>query len=80
MVFANNELRQKLNKLTHWRIFKEMLKQMFHAKVTKGLKKVVLDAPLLFETKVLEHFCYPIIAVYIEDESLQITRLIERNP
>ena len=24
----------------------------------------MLDAPLLFETKILEYFCYPIVVVY----------------
>lgn len=40
---------------------------------------MVLDAPLLFETKILEYFCYPIITVYCEDGSTQLRRLMERN-
>ena len=39
----------------------------------------MLDAPTLFESKILEHFCYPIVVVYIEDEELQLDRLMMRN-
>jgi dephospho-CoA kinase len=41
---------------------------------------VVLDVPLLYETKILEYFCYPIIVVYCEDVQIQAKRLIERSP
>lgn len=40
---------------------------------------IVLDAPLLFETKILEYFCYPIIVVSCDDSQKQVQRLIERN-
>lgn len=40
---------------------------------------VVLDAPLLFESKILEWFCYPIVVVSISDKNKQRDRLIARN-
>ena len=40
---------------------------------------VVLDAPLLFETRILEYFCYPNIVVYCDNTSEQLKRLMERN-
>jgi len=80
MVFESHEKRKKLNGITHWRIFREMLNQIFHHKVRQGNKKVVLDAPLLFETNILEHICHPIITVFIGDEQMQIERLLARNP
>ena len=40
---------------------------------------MILDAPILFETKVLEHICHPIIVVSIRDEALQRKRLMGRN-
>jgi dephospho-CoA kinase len=40
---------------------------------------VCLDAPLLFETKVLEHICYPIIVVHLNDEIEVKMRLMHRN-
>ena len=51
---------------------------MYH-RVIKRSSKVILDAPLLFESKILEHLCAPIICVYVEDEELQIKRFMERN-
>ena len=66
--------------MTHWRIFKEIFWQMFYWRVLRNYNKVILDAPLLFETKILEYFCMPIITVTIGDEKEQIKRLRERNP
>ncbi len=39
----------------------------------------MLDAPLLFESKILEWFCYPIVVVSISDKNKQRDRLIARN-
>ena len=68
IVFADKQARAKLNKHTHGRIFREILRQIWTHKVWSGNKKVILDAPLLFESKILEHFCFPIMCVYISDE------------
>lgn len=53
--------------MTHPAIFKSILWQIFDLKILKSKRTVVLDAPLLFESKILEYFCYPIIVVYIQD-------------
>ena len=45
----------------------EILRQIFEYRVIKGELLVVLDAPLLFESKILEWFCFPILVVTIED-------------
>ena len=39
----------------------------------------MLDAPLLFETKILEHLCFPIIVIAILDENKLRKRLMERD-
>ena len=39
---------------------------------------VVMDAPLLYETRLLEYFCYPILVVYT-DSNTQLDRLMGRN-
>lgn len=39
----------------------------------------MLDAPLLFESKILEYFCYPIVVVFCDDSQKQVRRLMERN-
>ena len=80
IVFNSAEKRRRLGSLTNWRIFREMVKQIFKYRVMDGERYVVLDAPTLFETKVLEYFCCPIVVVYIEDEELQLKRLMMRNP
>lgn len=40
---------------------------------------MILDAPTLYETKILEYMCYPIIVVFIDDDEKQINRLMARN-
>ena len=78
-MFSDREKRRRLEKITNWRIFLEMMWQIFHAKVLRGERHVILDAPTLFETKILENFCYPIVVVWIDDEEKQLERLMLRN-
>jgi dephospho-CoA kinase len=40
---------------------------LFKLKFFQRKPLVVLDAPLLFESKILEWVCYPIVVVYIDD-------------
>mmetsp|Transcript_5086 Transcript_5086/g.6490 ORF Transcript_5086/g.6490 Transcript_5086/m.6490 type:complete len:127 (+) Transcript_5086:363-743(+) len=79
VIFADSDKRRKLNKLTHTKIFKSIIWQIFDLRVLKRKQLVVLDAPLLFETKVLEYLCYPIIVVWIESLEEQMARLMKRN-
>ena len=60
-------------------IFFEILRQIFRLKVLKGEQLVVLDAPLLFESKVLEYLCHPIVVDAVTDKEKQRGRLISRN-
>ena len=64
-------MRSKLNKITSPIIFWNILTQLIRYRL-KGCKIVVVDAPILFETKVLEYLVYPIITVHISDEHLWI--------
>lgn len=79
LIFSNAERRQRLNKLSHPRIFKQIIKEVWRMKFVEKCPMLVLDAPLLFETKILEYFCFPIIVVYIEDRQTQVKRLMDRN-
>ena len=45
----------------------------------KGSRFVVLDAPLLFESKILEYLCFPIVVIAILDEGKLRTRLMARD-
>ena len=61
--------------MTHWRIFLQIMKNISYHRLFEN-NKIVMDAPLLFETKFLEHFCNPIITVHVPDKQEQINRLI----
>ncbi len=52
-----------MERISHPRIFRRIFVQLFKLKFFEKKSLVVLDAPLLFETKILEHFCYPILVV-----------------
>jgi dephospho-CoA kinase len=54
-----------------WRICSEI-----YGVIRKDNKLVMIDAPILFETKVLEYICYPIIVVGCPLET-QVKRLVE---
>ena len=55
------------------------MKDISYNRLFNNKNKIVLDAPLLFETKFLEYFCNPIITVYVPDNQVQINRIIQRN-
>ncbi|XP_065363419.1 dephospho-CoA kinase [Calliphora vicina] len=76
-IFADKELRGKLNKITHPVIHRTIFKEVFKHFVT-GKAWIVLDLPLLFETGLLMDFIHKIICVTCEPE-LQLKRLISRN-
>ena len=67
VIFENKEKRQLLNRLTHPRITKGLILEVLRLKLLERKKLVVIDAPLLFETRLLEWFCYPILVIYTED-------------
>ena len=67
LIFEDPAKRKILNGMTHHRIFKGMLWEIVNARIFKLKDLVVLDAPLLYETGVLEHICYPIIVVHLKD-------------
>lgn len=76
IVFSDEEKRNQLNSIVHPAIRKRMLEKR-DAYLKNGEGCVVLDIPLLFESK-LEHFVDKIIVVYV-DEDVQLERLLERN-
>jgi dephospho-CoA kinase len=79
IVFKDKSKRAILNSLSHWRIFRDIFYQIFYSRVYLGEKKVILDAPLLFETRLLEFICMPIILVYLPDKEMQVERIIKRD-
>ena len=75
-IFKNAEDREKLNSIIHPAIRNEMIRQKEHW-ITKGANTVIMDIPLLFESK-LESFVEKIIVVSVTPE-IQKQRLIARN-
>ena len=71
IVFKDAIKRKILQRLTHKRIFKEMFLEIFKLRVVELKQLVVLDAPLLFETKFLEFVTGPIVVVHTPDSAKQ---------
>ena len=76
LIFSDEAKRIQLNNIIHPAIRKEMLRQRDEL-INKQFKSVVLDIPLLFESK-LTHFVDKTIVVYA-DEKVQLERLMKRN-
>ncbi|MGN8045979.1 dephospho-CoA kinase [Bacillus sp. 22190] len=76
IIFSDEEKRKKLNAIVHPEVRKEMLEQRDEG-VSNNETFVVLDIPLLFESK-LEGLVDRIIVVYTTPE-LQLSRLMNRN-
>jgi dephospho-CoA kinase len=79
IVFANQNLLKKLNKITHPEIIKLIKKEISLAKdKSKEEKKIlIIDAALIYETKI-DRLMDKIIVVYLNEEE-QLERLIKRN-
>ncbi|CAI5701857.1 unnamed protein product [Peronospora effusa] len=78
IIFNDPTQRKKLNAATHKYILYEMFKQLVYQRLVCRKRLVVLDAPLLFETNVLEYFCFPIIVVTCT-ETKELSRLMKRD-
>jgi len=76
IIFHQADKRQRLNEMTHPEVRKRMLEQVETAK-NKDEEVVILDIPLLFESK-LNHMVDKTLLVYVDRET-QLHRLIERN-
>ncbi|MBB5324520.1 dephospho-CoA kinase [Anoxybacillus tepidamans] len=76
IVFHDEEKRKQLNAIVHPAVRKKMMAQK-EAYIKSGEETVVLDIPLLLESK-LTHLVDKIMVVYV-DESVQLERLMKRN-
>lgn len=76
IIFHDEEKRKLLNSIIHPAIRQEMLRQRDEY-IENGAKTVVMDIPLLFESK-LQHFVEKILVVSVSEET-QLNRLMERN-
>lgn len=76
IIFANEEKRKQLNQIVHPAVRQKMLEERDHY-VQKKHRCVVLDIPLLFESRLM-HFVDTTMVVYVK-ENVQLTRLMNRN-
>jgi dephospho-CoA kinase len=76
LIFSEEKKRQELNQIVHPAVREEMLKQIEEEKAHQA-KIVVLDIPLLFESK-LTYLVDKTIVVYVDKET-QLKRLMKRN-
>ncbi|XP_068610748.1 dephospho-CoA kinase domain-containing protein [Brachionichthys hirsutus] len=77
LIFVDEEKRRLLNSITHPEIQREMLKEILFYFV-RGYRYVVLDVPLLFETRRLTQFLNHTVLVYC-DPATQLSRLMQRD-
>ena len=76
LIFNNKEEREKLNRIMHPAVRKEMLRQK-EMWLEKGANTIIMDIPLLFESK-LQSYVDKIIVVSVTPP-IQKERLIARN-
>lgn len=76
IIFNNEEKRMKLNQIVHPDVRRRMNEKRERA-IRNGEKLIVLDIPLLFESK-LTGMVEKILLVYV-NEKTQLQRLMERN-
>lgn len=77
IIFNDSTKRMQLNSILHPAIKKRMLWEIF-IYFLKGYQFILLDVPLLFETKQMLPFVSYTIVVYC-NEATQLNRLMQRN-
>ena len=79
IVFAQPEKRIALNRITHWRVFLQIVTFAFVESVIKG-NQVIADIPLFFESPIFFRFLfYPKILIFSSPEET-VERVKLRNP
>ncbi|WP_226036455.1 dephospho-CoA kinase [Aquibacillus saliphilus] len=76
LVFSNNTKREQLNNIVHPAVREKMLKKRDEY-IEKKEQVIVLDIPLLFESK-LTNLVDKILVVYVKEE-IQLKRLMARD-
>ncbi|MFC3211910.1 dephospho-CoA kinase [Planomicrobium okeanokoites] len=76
LIFSDPAKRKQLNDIIHPAIRTEMLRQK-SVFMEDGHRTIVMDIPLLFESK-LQHFVDKVLVVSVSEEN-QLARLMERN-
>lgn len=72
IIYSNQKIRKKINKLTNKYVVKEIKN-----KIKEEKTNIILDVPLLFESK-LDKMCDITIAILAEEE-IKLTRICKRD-
>ena len=76
-MFKDEAQRNKLNRITHPEIYKEMWWEAVKC-AASGYQYIIMDLPLLFEAGVMVPYMHKVIVVTCE-EDLQLQRLMEQR-
>lgn len=79
IIFSDASKRRQLNSALHTLILLEIIKEILYYLIC-GYRFVILDIPLLFETKIGLNLLGFKLVVYCQNEEEQIKRLLKRNP
>lgn len=78
--FFDEDFRRKIESLSHKCILKIIIKSLVKSiYFNKKIKYILIDVPLLFETKVFYYISYKIILIYINNNNDVIKRISNRN-
>jgi len=78
IVWKDRAKLNKLTSLTKWPIMKETILQILIAFLLEQCQVIILDCPLLFESKWMAYICDSIIVVYVT-QNIQYERLQKRD-
>ncbi|WP_062047810.1 dephospho-CoA kinase [Bacillus sp. JCM 19034] len=76
IIFANDEKRNSLNRITH-PLIRERMEEEKERLLKNGVSTIVYDIPLLYESN-LFHLVDKVLLVYV-DQKTQLKRLMNRN-
>ena len=78
IIFCDRTARKRLDRIMQPVIFFQIFIQLFKYRL-QGFNFIILDAPLLFESKILTYFCCPIITVHVSNSEIWVERLCKRD-
>jgi dephospho-CoA kinase len=79
VIYHDADKRKKLEKITHFRVFKLLMVKVLYHKFLKFEKYVFLENAILLKIPRLMKLCFPIISVICADNNQSLLRLIKRD-
>lgn len=79
IVFNDHQRKKKLERIMHFEILKTIFSSIQETFASGKQEYAILDAPLLYETGILQWVCYPVVVVYVGDRKEWVRRIMERD-